>query len=492
MPDNTILLVLAIAVGLNLFALAIILGRPLARRIARRLGSSGGASPDPADRGVDEDDLLDRLPANQDLPGHHGYDRAIRVASWGFLMATAGIAAGSGLWPTMLPAVVVLVAITGLLTLVAQEVLPALLPAATSGRWGWRLGAVVALGFGTGLTILTGGAQSPFFMVFPLIAGGTALAAGWRSTLLVTVGAVVGYTVAIFVGGVPSELERAQALVNLIALSLLAFIGAVVRAETRRIREAVLRISSIDSLTGLYNRSFFFAALEREISRSDRSGRGFCLVMLDVDDLKATNDLSGHHAGDGLLRSVADTVRTGIRKSDVAARYAGDEFVALLPETDPGGGWIWAEKIRVGVAEQHVPGSQTSPTVSVGVVSYPQDGTTADALMISADRAMYISKRGGKNRVAWATSEPRALPREGAQARTTERDEERPAERPVQRPMDRASEDSAERPRWPGHPVGPGPSSTSGAGTGAAQTQAERAKDLGWPWEAKGPGERAV
>ena len=194
--------------------------------------------------------------------------------------------------------------------------------------------------------------------------------------------------------------------VDIMTPFLLAGIGSVVGREQRRSRDAALRLSATDTLTGLYNRTYFFAALEREIARSERSGRGFCLVMLDLDDLKSVNDRHGHHAGDAVLRSVADTVRSGIRRIDVAARYGGDEFVALLPETDPTGGWVLAEKIRIGVAETGVAGFEANPTVSVGVVSYPTDGRTADALMISADRAMYVSKRGGKNRVARASGEP--------------------------------------------------------------------------------------
>jgi diguanylate cyclase (GGDEF)-like protein len=125
--------------------------------------------------------------------------------------------------------------------------------------------------------------------------------------------------------------------------------------------------------------------------------------MMDLDDLKSVNDRFGHLAGDQVLRGVSDIIRSGVRKIDVAARYGGDEFVALLPETDPTGGWVLAEKVRLMVAEQGMPGVEPSPTVSVGVVSYPADGRSADALLVSADRAMYASKRGGKNRVARAT-----------------------------------------------------------------------------------------
>jgi diguanylate cyclase (GGDEF)-like protein len=142
------------------------------------------------------------------------------------------------------------------------------------------------------------------------------------------------------------------------------------------------------------------------MARSARSGRGFCLLMLDLDELKAINDRHGHHAGDAVLRAVADTIKTGVRRIDVAARYGGDEFVAHLPETDPTGGWVVAEKIRLTVASISVPGMDRPPTVSIGVVSYPRDGQTVDDLMISADQAMYASKRAGRNRVAGPTTEP--------------------------------------------------------------------------------------
>jgi diguanylate cyclase (GGDEF)-like protein len=498
--DATLLGLLVLVVAANVVVLGVVLGRPILRRLTRAVGSRTAASDEDrreaAAFGVGSDPDADR-----GSRGDRGYERAIRVVVWGFLMAAAGIVAASGLWTAALPSVVVLIAVTGALVLLVGEVLPSLASWDTARRWGWRLGLVVALGFATALVAVTGGAESPFFVAFPIVAIGTALAGGARRTIAVTLGAAAGYGIALAAGGPVTELHRVGAVVNLLALVLLAFVGAVVRAETRRIRETALRLSSIDALTGLYNRSYFFAALEREIARSDRSGRGFCLVMLDVDDLKATNDAAGHHAGDGLLRAVADTVRRGVRKVDVAARYAGDEFVALLPETEPSGGWIWAEKIRLGVSEQRVPGWNQAPTVSIGVVSYPEDGRTADGLMISADKAMYISKRGGKNRVAWASSEPRIVPRETPR--------EAPREVPVVRDpaigrdaapgRDRGPAAESIVPRWPeptdwpGRPVGPGNPGTPGPGSapGPARPAADPADD-DWRWGTKGPGERAV
>ena len=123
--------------------------------------------------------------------------------------------------------------------------------------------------------------------------------------------------------------------------------------------------------------------------------------MMDLDELKAINDRLGHFHGDRVLRAVGEVIETGIRRIDTAARYGGDEFVVLLPETDPTGAFVLAEKIRIGVRSMplELPVGAPRPSLSVGVVAYPDDGRSADELMISADSAMYVSKRAGKDRV---------------------------------------------------------------------------------------------
>jgi len=196
---------------------------------------------------------------------------------------------------------------------------------------------------------------------------------------------------------------------------LLAYVAMVIAREQKRTRDAAIRLSTIDPLTNLFNRGFFFAALEREIARSARSGRGFCLLMMDLDELKAINDKLGHFHGDRVLRSVSEVIAIGVRKIDTAARYGGDEFVVLLPETDPTGAFVLAEKIRLGVVDMdlELPTPMLRPSLSVGVVSYPDDGTTADELMISADGAMYASKRAGKNRVTGVSVPAARAPRDG-------------------------------------------------------------------------------
>jgi diguanylate cyclase (GGDEF)-like protein len=146
--------------------------------------------------------------------------------------------------------------------------------------------------------------------------------------------------------------------------------------------------------------------------------------MMDLDELKHINDRYGHFFGDRVLRGVGEVIRAGGRRIDTAARYGGDEFVVLLPETDPTGAYVLAEKIRVGVADLRVDvaGSMIQPSISIGVVGYPEDGRTSDELMITADASMYRSKHAGRNRVSGvpvmddsvigrsATEEPAAAP----------------------------------------------------------------------------------
>jgi diguanylate cyclase (GGDEF)-like protein len=185
------------------------------------------------------------------------------------------------------------------------------------------------------------------------------------------------------------------------AVILLAYIATVIARAQRRTRDAAIRLSTIDSLTGLFNRTFFFAAIEREIARSARSGRGFCLLLMDLDELKTINDRLGHFHGDRVLRGVGLVITRGVRQIDTPARYGGDEFVVLLPETDPAGAFVVAEKIRLGVTSMPVetPEDGPRPSLSIGVVAYPDDGRTADELIVSADERMYASKRSGKDRV---------------------------------------------------------------------------------------------
>jgi diguanylate cyclase (GGDEF)-like protein len=358
---------------------------------------------------ADDERLEDGVPAR-------AYDRVVRIASWVFLLAATTIVGVTGLWPQSQTAIFILLALAGAFVLVIHD----LLPATALGSAKFVVEGSVAITVATMLVALTGGASSPFFFVYPLIVGGAALVVTPGITLGLALIATLGYLLAVILGtdtpGLANPFTTATVGINLTALILLAYIAMVIAREQRSSREAAIRLSTIDPLTTLYNRGFFFAALEREIARSARSGRGFCLLMMDLDELKAINDRLGHFHGDRVLRAVGQVVNDGVRRIDTAARYGGDEFVVLLPETDPTGAFVLAEKIRIGVTDLdlELPDDAIRPSMSVGVVSFPDDGGTADELMISADRAMYTSKRAGKNRVTGVNMPNPAEGRKGA------------------------------------------------------------------------------
>jgi diguanylate cyclase (GGDEF)-like protein len=158
-----------------------------------------------------------------------------------------------------------------------------------------------------------------------------------------------------------------------------------------------------DGLTGLYNHRYFQDSLTNELNRSSRHKEIFSLLFLDVDSFKQYNDTYGHLEGDRLLQMLGGIMRKVIRKFDVLARYGGEEFVILLPETPKKNACIIGEKIRRIVEAYPFEGRTSQPhgnvTVSVGVSTYPEDGTDRHTLIQRADHAMYQAKSKGRNAV---------------------------------------------------------------------------------------------
>jgi len=167
-------------------------------------------------------------------------------------------------------------------------------------------------------------------------------------------------------------------------------------------------LTSVDSLTGIYNRQFFDRQLPVEIERAMRSGTALSMLVADIDDFKRINDDLGHKKGDEALAAVADIIRRNLRKIDTPFRYGGEEIVILLPGTPEFEAVHTAERLR-RVIQQHRGfrdgrGNPREITVSVGVAVYPDTAKTGDQLFSQADEAMYRAKQRGKNQVVLYSS----------------------------------------------------------------------------------------
>jgi diguanylate cyclase (GGDEF)-like protein len=405
MSSDTILAIVMVA---SLAAIAIVaaIPGPLGERLrgdaearTRRAAETPAASPDTRPEPGDGDHRTVRYqsPGDPSRLRPAALDRIIRVGTWVFLFAVTTMVVVTDLWGDRQGAILVLLGAGGLYTFVIHDLVPRRVPEAVLLVFE---GGVSVLSVVT-LIALTGGATSPFFFALPLIVVGAATVVAPGVTLGLTAAAALAYLVAVLANDPVIDAQWLTTVgINLTALGLIAYVGMAIGREQRRARDDANLLATIDQLTGLRTRPFLFNALDRELARSQRTGRAFCVLMIDMDDLKGINDRHGHLFGDRALRLVGAVIRAGIRRIDTGARFGGDEFVVLLPETDPTGGWVLAEKVRRGVAEAGLDanGERIPTSVSVGLVTYPQDGETADALLEAADEAMYRSKRGGRDR----------------------------------------------------------------------------------------------
>lgn len=171
------------------------------------------------------------------------------------------------------------------------------------------------------------------------------------------------------------------------------------------LRETLRHQSTIDPLTGLYNRRFFDESLKRELARAQRGGGACSVIMVDLDHFKRINDTYGHDGGDLVLKAAAQTMIDRVRASDVVCRYGGEELVLILPDCGAQEAAKCAESIRAslaGIAIQHHGQTVSDISASFGVAQWAGTMDGAQELLQAADRALYAAKKGGRNRVVVA------------------------------------------------------------------------------------------
>ncbi len=189
----------------------------------------------------------------------------------------------------------------------------------------------------------------------------------------------------------------------------------VARLRERESQGELERLSVTDALTGLYNRRHLMGTLANEVQRSRRLRRTFSVLLADVDHFKRYNDTHGHLAGDAALVKTAEILRKMTRAVDSVARYGGEEFVVMLLETTIATAAIVAERIRARVAAEEFGGGRM--TITIGAAEYPTHGDTPEELIAGADRAMYLAKGAGRDRVMIATGRGEPEEKEGKRRR---------------------------------------------------------------------------
>lgn len=177
-------------------------------------------------------------------------------------------------------------------------------------------------------------------------------------------------------------------------------------AQLAQANAALERLTRLDGLTGLYNRTAFAEMSRRELARAQRSGGQTAVLLLDMDHFKHINDSWGHPAGDAVLRHVAGLLQSAVRRTDLVGRLGGEEFTVLLPDTSADDAAALAEKLRQRLQDAPTPWEATpiAATVSIGLAATTaEENRTFETLYQNADKALYLAKQGGRNRVVGDT-----------------------------------------------------------------------------------------
>ena len=181
------------------------------------------------------------------------------------------------------------------------------------------------------------------------------------------------------------------------------------RVQLQQIRDLQAQLqdqANRDPLTGLYNRRYLQATIDRELARCRRDGTPLCVMVIDIDHFKRVNDAHGHQVGDEVLCRLARLLSASARQGDVACRYGGEEFLMLLPrmplDVAVQRAQRWCDAFAAG--ETATPTGNVRCTLSIGIAAFPEHGDEAETLTRHADDALYAAKAHGRNRVVVATA----------------------------------------------------------------------------------------
>jgi len=274
----------------------------------------------------------------------------------------------------------------------------------SESRWKVALETWAMVAYITWVCLYTGGLASPLLNTYLLPVITASLTLG-KATTLVEVALIAACQV--FLGG-SFSMDKLLTLAffggfvaQIAPIILVAYIVSLFAVDIRYGLSRAKLLAETDELTGLLNLRGFSIAANRLFGQALRYNRAATVLMIDSDNLKSVNDSYGHEAGNQMLRQLTRLVQAELRYTDVLARYGGDEFIVLLPETPVNGALEVAERIREAIAgvPVDVGGNRAACSVSIGMASHPKDGSSLDALVARADRAMYQAKQSGRNRV---------------------------------------------------------------------------------------------
>jgi diguanylate cyclase (GGDEF)-like protein len=262
---------------------------------------------------------------------------------------------------------------------------------------------MVFLGFIVAVSWFTGKVTSPFLSLIYLVLMTASLTQGRRITYLMATLAITSYILLAseHVSFILNKHTFVSHILELFPFMLIAHLGAMLSGEAENARKEVERLSLTDEITGLHNMRNFFNLATFQDEQARRYERSFTICMVDADNLKQINDRCGHLAGTEFIRHTGRVIFRNIRKSDIAARYGGDEFIIMFTENSKEEAAVAVRRILADVegANFEYKGVILGVTLSAGVASYPVDGDDLQTVMGRADEALFTSKKRGKNQL---------------------------------------------------------------------------------------------